>query len=512
MPDSGPSPDTPPTRRPTLADQHWRALLRHRADEDLQNDMVEAVEKNDAWRFSMLLQLSVDWPRQERVLQSMIEHDRFDMFKAVTARDKEWHNSSTLTSLASQAAENGKLDFLKIFVEQYKADIHFYSDEMLRKAAEQGRENIVEYLLSKGADPDAWGGDPLRNAAGNGHLGVVKKLVEAGAPISSGYGDALERAAGGGHVAVAEYLLEKGADPAANSYEPFLAACRQGQGKMIEMFLSHGVDVNVRDGEGFVTACENKAFDIAKLLLDKGADIDAQGARALRLSAYRGDKETVEFLLANKADPNLRSQYDTPLTEAVKGGNTGIVRLLLENGADLSLMNYEAWRAARRQHNRDMQRALVEGERAAREKLKTEKLREFRATFPRGYSVDDLRETKGPSGDTGLLLAAHTGQFADLLRRAKGGSLVPADLFHPDDRLDSVMGVLHRTKTLQQFFDPAFWTDRTGQVVEAFESLPAGMRSRIKLDAITAQINRTMIMKKMGNGGGAVKPPKITGH
>ena len=188
MPDHGQSPEIPSTRRPTLADQHWRALLRHRAPDDLRKDMLDAIDKNDGWRFSMLLQVKNDWPLDDQVMRGVIERDRFDMFRAVTARGPESHDggTSSLTSLATYAAESGKLDFLKVFVEQYKADIHYYSDEMLRKASEQGHEGVVEYLLSKGAEADAWGGETLKCAAERGYLGVVKKLIEAGAPIVSG--------------------------------------------------------------------------------------------------------------------------------------------------------------------------------------------------------------------------------------------------------------------------------------------------------------------------------------
>ncbi len=518
MPDSGkPPPEQPSTKKPTLADQHWRALLRHRAKAEVEQDMLEAVDKGDMWRFSMLLDLKTDWASHDQVLRRMIEKDRADMFAAVAAKDTGWRDGSSINSLASFAAETGRLDFVKLFVEQYKADIHNYSDEMLRNAAHNGHEEVVGYLLSKGADHSAWSGDPLKNAAEQGHLGVVKKLVEAGAEINTsnsysygGYGDVLDRAARGGHIKVVEYLLDKGADPKAGSYEAFLTACRNNHAPLVDLFLKHGVEADARDGEGFIGACENKAFAAAKALLAAGADPNAQQGRALRLAAWRNEAETVKFLLENGADPNAHTHSESPLTEAVRAGNKDIVVLLLKHGADQSVMNHEAWHTARRNHSRDMQHALIDGARAAREKLKADKFAEFRMTFASGYTFDDLREKKGPSGDTGLLIAAHSGRFADLLRGAKGGSLLPSDLFHPDDRLDSVMSVLYRNKTLQQFFDPAFWAERSGQVVDAYESLPAALQKRVKLDGITAQINQGIIMKKaMGGGGSNGLKPKI---
>jgi hypothetical protein len=40
--------------------------------------------------------------------------------------------------------------------------------------------------------------------------------------------------------------------------------------------------------------------------------------------------------------------------------------------------------------------------------------------------------------------------------------------------------------------------------------MPPGLQARVKLDAITAQVNRNMIMQKMkGGGSNGFKPPKI---
>ncbi|TAL39607.1 MAG: ankyrin repeat domain-containing protein, partial [Alphaproteobacteria bacterium] len=391
----------------------------------------------------------------------------------------------------------------------------YYSDELLRNASRHGHEDVVEYLLSKGADHSAWNGDPMKEACENGHLGVVKKLVAAGADINQG--NPLERAAQHGRKDLVDYLLSKGADAAAGNNEAFTSACRHGHAAVVAALLAHGVSASANDNEAFVAASEAKFFDVARVLLANGADPDAQHGRPLRHAASRGETDTVKFLLENKANPNIPGPYrETPLVEAVRAGHTSIVKLLLRHGADPAMFEFEAWKAARREKNRALQHAIIDGARAARAQEQDDRLAEFRSTFRSGYTLDDLRTKKGPSGDTGLLLAARSGKFADIVRQASSGVLLPSDLFHPDDRLDSVMTVLVRTKTLQQFFDPQFWTDRTGAVSDAYESLPAVFQKRVKLDSIRAQINRSMIMKNMKGGGGMMngkpKPPKISGY
>jgi ankyrin repeat protein len=515
MPDSEKSPPgETPSYKPTLADQHWRALLPWRKPEELDKDMTQAIEKNDRWRFSMLMQLNRDWGGQSDLLRRTVEFGRLEMFEAMTRGGLNLPEYSGAQPLAGFAAETGRLDFLKLFIEKHDVDIHYYSDELLRNAARHGHEDVVEYLLSKGADHSAWSGDPLKEACDNGHLGVVKKLLAAGADINQG--NPLERAAQHGRKDIVDYLLSKGADAAAGNNEAFTSACRHGQAAVVAALLAHGVSASANDNEAFVAASDAKFFDVARVLLANGADPNAQHGRALRNAAGRGETDTVKFLLESNANPNIPGPYrETPLIEAAKAGHIGIVKLLLRHGADPGMFGFEAWKVARREKKRAMQHAIIDGARAARAQEQDDRLTEFKTTFRDSYTFDDLRTKKGPSGDTGLLLAARSGRFADLVGKASGGFLLPSDLFHPDDRLDSVMTALVRTKTLQQFFAPGFWTDRTGAVLDAYESLPSAFQKRIALDSIRAQINRSMIMKTMKPGGGLngkPKPPKISGY
>ena len=50
-------------------------------------------------------------------------------------------------------------------------------------------------------------------------------------------------------------------------------------------------------------------------------------------AAARGDTEAVERLLAAGADPGGAAGADTPLINAVAGGNEDVLRLLLDGGA-----------------------------------------------------------------------------------------------------------------------------------------------------------------------------------
>ena len=71
-------------------------------------------------------------------------------------------------------------------------------------------------------------------------------------------------------------------------------------------------------------------------LIAEGADVDAIGGRygtALAAASARGHPITVQLLIDNKADVNLRV-YSTALYDASEEGQEEVVELLLENGAD----------------------------------------------------------------------------------------------------------------------------------------------------------------------------------
>jgi ankyrin repeat protein len=517
MPDSGnPSADKNPSRaagKPSLSDQHWRATLPFRKKDDLEKDLLEAVEQGNDWRFNILLQSPASLQHVDVALRAAIEHNRPVMFEKLSSRDTSWKDNYTFGQLAATVAEKGSVELMKLFVEKHGFDIHHYSDEPLRTAASHGHLALVEYLLSKGADHSAWNGDPLKNAADGGHLDVVKKLIEAGADVAAHGGDALERAARGNHVAVGEYLISKGAKIDDGNHGPLIEAARYGHAEFIQMLLDKGEKADARDSEAFSTAADNQHLKVAKLLLKNGADVDAGNGRALRLAAFNGDMDRLRFLLDAGADPNRVSQYprETALTEAARMGRKDAVLLLMEHGADWRQLDGEALRNARRSKNREIVRAIIDGARKGVERTQGHKRLEFAETFGKEYSLDDLRSKRGPSGDTGLVMAAGSGVFAQLVKGAKGGDnpyLLPADLFNPDDRYDTVMTVLWKNKSLQQFFDPAFWQGRTGQVTEAYGLMPPQMQKRVQFDSIAADINRNEIMKRAKDANLQLKPKK----
>jgi ankyrin repeat protein len=86
-----------------------------------------------------------------------------------------------------------------------------------------------------------------------------------------------------------------------------------------------------------------KSNDIRAILdlLGRGADVDAldrYGQSALMLAAHAGYRETVETLIAHRANLNMTAKFGLSATMlAIVAGHYEIARLLAKAGADLSL-------------------------------------------------------------------------------------------------------------------------------------------------------------------------------
>lgn len=91
-----------------------------------------------------------------------------------------------------------------------------------------------------------------------------------------------------------------------------LAAIR-GTLASCERLIAKGAAVNRTGWAPLHYAASGPSADVVKLLLTKGAQVDAptaNGTTALMMAARYGSEDSVNTLLANKADPRVRNQVD----------------------------------------------------------------------------------------------------------------------------------------------------------------------------------------------------------
>jgi len=243
------------------------------------------------------------------------------------------------------------------------------------------------------------GETPLMTAARLGNAGVVEALLEHGAVVNAAESTrgqtALMWAAAEGHADVIRVLVQRGADinlvsrgpdvpkeitEGASIYkrvapriDPFKAvqfATRAGHTEAVKALVEAGANVNEETVNGLsllTLAIANAAYETASYLIDKGADVNhakpgwtplIQLVRIRNLNIGQfphpqtkgtmGSFELAQKLLkaGAKVDSLTEKPFNdgwrgffgpkaTPFLLAAKGGDTEMMRLLADNGADV---------------------------------------------------------------------------------------------------------------------------------------------------------------------------------
>lgn len=151
---------------------------------------------------------------------------------------------------------------------------------------------------------------------------------------------------------VVQYLLSKGAEINAIGGDlqstPLHWATRQGHLSMVVLLLNNGADASIFDGEGcncLHLAAQFGHTAIVAFLISKGEEInstDANGMTALMWSAYRiSTNDPTRLLITLGASLNLTDgkHKNTALHWAVYSRNSNAVSLLLKAGADITIPN-----------------------------------------------------------------------------------------------------------------------------------------------------------------------------
>jgi ankyrin repeat protein len=129
-------------------------------------------------------------------------------------------------------------------------------------------------------------------------------------------------------------------------WTPLMYASLSGHVNVVRWLLDWGAAIDERQGDertALHIACVEKHIPVVRLLLERGADpfsstCKKTGLTPLLISCYQGHLEVVRWLLGHpsaKANINhCNLDGHTALSYACHYGRAGVVRALLENGAD----------------------------------------------------------------------------------------------------------------------------------------------------------------------------------
>jgi ankyrin repeat protein len=155
--------------------------------------------------------------------------------------------------------------------------------------------------------------DKLARAAADGDLTRVRSFVERGIPADSRDPSGIPIvawAASSGNQDLVEYLMSKGAQLCAKDFllSPLEMAANSQDLKMMRFLISKGANVDRRNSAGstpLLTACLKQQTDVVRVLLEAGADVNAKNDKGITplMAAVRGGRG--EF---TKEDHNMLGQ------------------------------------------------------------------------------------------------------------------------------------------------------------------------------------------------------------
>ena len=353
--------------------------------------LITAAERNDTDALQLLLDAGadVDAPDEDGftalVLASQQGHDTCVKLLLDAGADAKAESTSGFTSLMA-ASSAGNAACVKLLLDA-GADANAQAggeDTALKNASWAGDAACVKLLLDAGADvnaKDKAGFTALKNASRAGHAACVKLLLDAGADVNAkdndGFpeeyndgGTALMYASSQGHEACVKLLLDAGADVNAKDKDDktaLMKASVYGHAACVKLLLDAGADANAKDNDDDTALMKANFHGHAacvKLLLDAGAkeyrlgfaeeeqespdDCTWQSSIAtLSARRYAGayEKQLQQRLLSalqaisaggdvNAVLPGANGT--TALHNACGLGEHDIVKLLLENGADIT--------------------------------------------------------------------------------------------------------------------------------------------------------------------------------
>ena len=344
-------------------------------------DLPGAVQRGDLIEVARLLDSGADVNAKDQVgktpLMKAAQAGSLEVVKLLLDRGADANAKDEYGNTAlGMSAFAGRLEIVKLLLDVC-ADVKAGDMNSLVYRADRDDLEIARRLLDRGADVNAkapWG-TALTKACEKGHLATASLLLDRGAEVNAKDQNGqtpLMKAAEADHLHVVRLLLEKGADVNAkdesNGETSLNRAARKGHTAIAELLLNNGAGVNATDKRGetaLMTAAESGQLKTAHLLLDRGAQLsvrDGEGRTALEHAARKNHRRVVDFLMSRGAKTNLAAaamvgdtaqvqrflkegadvnakddQGKTALILAVERGHLEVVKLLLENHADVNV-------------------------------------------------------------------------------------------------------------------------------------------------------------------------------
>ena len=234
------------------------------------------------------------------------------------------------------------------------------TDDTLPAAVTSGNQDLVEFLISRGAEVNSLGKlgvTPLAAAIRIQRPEIVNILETHGASPLKHFATVFRAASDVGDLQLIERLMElKGIVSPYDLGHALTVALKDGRDDSAQILISAGADVNVpysdkcgTAGGALFYALKRRNEGLIYSLLDADANVNyycdayPQNGRngdllPLQLAIMWGNRSIIEALIFAGADLNktIHAHTGTPLTIAVKQRSSELVQFLLASGADVN--------------------------------------------------------------------------------------------------------------------------------------------------------------------------------
>ena len=255
-------------------------------------------------------------------------------------------------------AREGKENLCRLLLE-HNADVNIQDNDgytPLNWCAREGKENLCRLLLEHNADvniQDAYGSTPLHRCASKGNENICRLLLEHNMDVNiqdNNGSTPLHRCAREGNENICRLLLEHNADVNIkdnNGYTALYLCALKGNENLCRLLLEHNADVNIQDAYGSTPlhlCARHGNENLGRLFLEHNADLNIQdngGCTPLHRSALNSKDSKIIDLLVKFGEQNINIRNAnglTPLQMAVEHRNAQAVKMLVDLGADVSVV------------------------------------------------------------------------------------------------------------------------------------------------------------------------------
>ena len=246
-------------------------------------------------------------------LTVMLHKSGAQLFNDVSTEEKPTYYTLCEGSLRQMCSRQDEFsDVLPLLLPKYIS--HFSLSDGLLAACTAACARAARLFLDRSADVDCCdeGLTPLHATIQAQSSEIVSLLLAAGADVNkadSKHKTPLYVATDQEHCEIATKLIDAGADTNPEACSPLLTACQHNYLDIIELLLENKANPNQTFSEGHILQITHKAehFEAVRLLLEYGADASILHTLGLKTSCELGYTQVAKYIVHDMLDQSIKA-------------------------------------------------------------------------------------------------------------------------------------------------------------------------------------------------------------